>query len=207
MLRFILCELECVTNNYGDTFDGKDVYGHDGDYNGMRTGVTTEEFVGDITRTITGNVTDDITGDISEIFTGTKIERTHNISGDVTEMVMAAGKIELSTTVGSEISSVELVPSKKGTISGDESWFNTACKSSMVAGIVNENFVGGKLSIFGGMTTETFGSLKVTSNQGVFIENKKNSLGKKEMELKKVTNSIITKTKMYVSTAKLHILG
>jgi len=182
------------------------VYGHDGDYNGMRTGATTEEFVGDITRTITGNVTDDITGDISETFTGTKIERTHNISGDVTEMVMAAGKIELNTTAGTEISSIEMVPSKKATITGEESLIRGANESSIILGQKSEAMVGMVNTVFSGLKTETFFAGQITIGKAADITKRSTQLTKISNSVEKAQNKLID-AGVNIIKAKLTMIG
>jgi len=198
-----------VTNNYGDTFtyiEGKEVYGHEGDYNGMRTGATTEEFVGDITRTITGNVTDDITGDIVQTVMGAKEEVTKTLSGDQITTVMAAGKVEVNITAGAEISIIETTPAKKTTLMGDDSWFKLANDSTTTIGMKSETFGGIVNSNFGGLKVETFFSGQVTLGKAADLTERSTNLTKISNNIEKTQNRMINAS-INIVKAKLTMIG
>ena len=146
---------------------------HEGDMKHIQTGAHTSEITGDVTETVTGNVTRETTGDVTETITGGKYEVNQTLSGDSNQIIMAGGKMTIQATAGTEISSIEITPSKKATITGNEDYFKGAMKSEFVAGIVNENFVGGKFSNAGGLATEIFGGQKVSLYAGPQIVDKK----------------------------------
>jgi hypothetical protein len=203
-------EAAIVTKNIGDTYvftEGLDAEGHIGEKQLVRQGNTTEEVTGNIERTITGNITDKITGDVTIEITGSQKTETENIAGDKSVMTMAAGKIEINTTAGTEISSIEMVPAKKATVSGNEDLINLACQSTNTIGLVNENYVGGKVSIFGGVATETFGGLKVATHSGPLIENKNGTIGKNQMDIQEAKAAMLKKAQILTLTASLTMIG
>lgn len=199
-----------VTKNIGDTYvftEGLDAEGHIGEKQLVRQGNTTEEVTGNLERTIKGNITENITGDIAIEINGTQKTETENIAGDKSVMTMAAGKIEINTTAGTEISSIEMVPSKKATINGNEDIINLSPQSSTKVAITNENYIGGKLSTFGGVATELFSGAKFATHSGILIENKNGTLGKNQMDIQEAKSAMLKKAQIITLTAALTMVG
>ncbi|EAT13255.1 type VI secretion system tip protein VgrG [Bermanella marisrubri] len=180
---------------------------HKGEMKHVQTGNHTSEITGDVSEKITGNFSQEIMGDLSIKCIAEKKETNNTISGDETETNIVAGKVSKQTQAATEISSIEMTPSKKATISGNEDWFNLAMKSQMVAGLINENFVGGKLTTTAALLTDILLAGKITNNKVYEIENGKLKTDKKQTVINqyKVTN--ITKTNINVVNAKITMVG
>jgi hypothetical protein len=146
---------------------------HEGDMKHIQTGAHTSEITGDVTEAVTGNVTRETTGDVTETITGDKYEVNQTLSGDSNQIIMAGGKMSIQATAGTEISSIEITPMKKATITGNEDWIKGAMKSEMVVGLVNENFVGGKISTAVAAVSETHIGAKMSVYMGPKIVDKK----------------------------------
>ncbi|WP_396587936.1 type VI secretion system tip protein VgrG [Bermanella sp. R86510] len=179
---------------------------HKGDMKHIQTGSHTSDVTGDITETVTGNVTQDITGDYSCTVTGGAYEINQTLSGDKNEIIMAGGKMTIQATAGTEISSIEMTPSKKATISGNEDWIKGALKSEMVIGLVNDNFIGGKI--------ETLMGLKITNtNAGEINIGKASDLRKTSARIDSVASTIEKHQSKIVSgtismlKSKLNMIG
>jgi hypothetical protein len=122
-------------------------------------------------------------------------------------MIMAAGKIEVNTTAGAEISSIEMAPSKKATISGSEDIINISPQSSTKMAITNETYIGLKSSFFGGGAVDIFGGAKLSTHSGMLIENKNGTLGKNQMDIQEAKAAMLRKAKIYTLTASIIMLG
>jgi len=180
---------------------------HEGDMKHIQTGAHTSEITGDVTETITGNVTKDVTGDVTQTITGGKYEVNQTLSGDSNQIIMAGGKMSIQATAGTEISSIEITPSKKSTISGNEDWIKTAMKSEMVVGMVNENFIGGKFSTIGGLITENALGAKVSTHSGPIMENKQGQIGKNQLSIQDIKSVCMDKSMTKIQKASLILIG
>lgn len=81
-------------------------------------------------------------------------------------------------------------------------------KAELVLGLVNENYVGGKMAIAGGFVGETFAGIKMSTHHGLVIENKnKGVFGKNEMSITEAKSAAMHKAKLFYNKAKLILQG
>ena len=179
---------------------------HEGDMKHIQTGAHTSEITGDVTETVTGNIKKDTTGDVTENITGGKYEVNQTLSGDSNQIIMAGGKMSIQATAGTEISSIEITPAKKATISGNEDWFKGAMKTETVGGLVNENFIGGKMSNSIAVVSENFAGAKMSTYAGPKIDDKKVYIRKSATALDK-GETFLTDYKIGKLGYKLTLIG
>jgi hypothetical protein len=120
---------------------------------------------------------------------------------------MAGGKMTIQATAATEISSMEITPTKKATITGNEDWIKLAMKSEMVIGMVNENFIGGKFSTFGGLITETAMGAKISTHSGPIMENKQGQMGKNQLSIQDIKTVCMDKSMTKIQKANLILIG
>jgi hypothetical protein len=131
---------------------------HKGDMKHIQTGAHTSEITGDDTiKIVSGPATVEKSicgGKVATSIIGASEDKLEkNLTGDLTEMIITTGKMTYTYNATAEYSVTNLSPVYKSTNTGNSDFFNLALKSETVLGLVNDNFIGGKVESFTGLKT------------------------------------------------------
>ena len=131
---------------------------HKGDMKHIQTGTHTSEITGDDTiKIVSGPATMEKSicgGKIATSIIGASEDKLEKkLTGDLTEMIITTGKMTYTYNATAEYSEINLSPVYKSTNTGNSDFFNFALKSETVLGLVNDNFIGGKVETFTGLKT------------------------------------------------------
>ncbi len=133
-----------------------------------------------------------------------KLEKT--ITGDITETITVTGKIAANITAAVEFNEIITAPIIKQTRTGNSDWLKSA-ESQLVLGMCSDSYGGIKQSNFTGLLQENFIGGKINSNKSFEVVNGKLKTDKQQTVINQYKTTVITKTKINVINAKITMVG
>ena len=133
-----------------------------------------------------------------------KLEKT--ITGDITETITSAGKVALTVTAGMEYTRTVNAPSTKETISGNTDLFKLAMKTETIIGLVNDNFIGGKVETFTGMKVTNTTAGEITIGKAADLRKHSSKLDQASTAIEKHQSKIVDGA-IAMFKSKLNMIG
>lgn len=184
---------------------------HEGDMAHIQTGNHNSEITGDSTTKVTSGaatIEESISGGaVSKSIVGASeetIEKT--ITGDITETIASAGKVAITVTAATEYTSMITAATIKNTTTGNMDWLQSA-ESKVVLGLCTDSYGGVKQSNFAGVLQENFIGGKINTNKSFEVENGKLKTDKQETVINQYKTTNVMKTNINVINAKITMVG
>jgi len=183
---------------------------HEGDMAHVQTGSHTSEITGDHTTKIVsgtatvehsiagGAITTSIVGASEE-----KIDKT--LTGDITETITTVGNIT-QTINAIEYTVTNTSPTYKDTNTGNSDSFKLAMKTETVLGLVNDNFIGGKVESFTGMKTTMTTAGEVTIGKAADLRKNFSKIDEAATAIEKHQSKIVDGA-IAMFKSKINMLG